>query len=216
MEDFIQLLSIYRRENRLKIIRKVFLENILSEKKLLWTCWLAVLITILISALYVNSTIIVIAILPSICGAFCYRSALYLTFSDLIENEDRKSFVKGYGLNYEGLRYLLFQKASENIGENAFINAVNCLELQDKTRSSKSIKNHWLIAALLAVLSLVIHKLIDTAPQEMLLVIGMILMLVISYSAMLLQVFVSETERNQEFKRFLLWRSVTGYSKFEE
>lgn len=213
MDDFIKLLSIYRRESRLKIIRKIFFDNIFQEKKFLWVCWLSVLVLIFISALHVNSVIIVIAIIPSILGMLCYRNAIYHTFSYLIVDEDRKNFVKEYGLNYEGLRYLLFQYSSKSIGKNALKNAINCLESQEKTITKKSIKNHWLIAALLVVLSIVVHRIVDAAPQDLLLVIGVVLMLVILYSAMLLQVFVSANERNQEFKRFLLWQSESGYTE---
>lgn len=212
MEDFIKLLSIYRQENRWAIVRKVFFNNIVSEKKLLWFWWLLVLVVVISSVFISESLIITVAIIPSIFGAISYRNGVYNESSDLIDSEEKKSLVREYGLNYEGLRYLQFEHSARNVGIDALDRAVKCLEIKEKTRVIKTFNNNWLIAGLISVLSIVMPLLIGTASQSVLLVIVVVLAIVILYSAMLLQVFVSEVDKVQEFKRFLLWLCETRKS----
>ncbi len=204
MEDYIVFLKAYRNTSRFKILSRVFSENLL-EKIFLWILWITVLVMSLVSIVYINKELIIYTMIPALLGALLYRKELYSTYSDILSDGVILIFAKEYSLNYQGLRYFLVKK---EIGDLSLFNIDNVrdyLSVKSESKSKVSLKNNWLIAGLMTLLAVVSNQLITGLSENFLWLVLFALVVLILFSVMLVQIFVSGDERDKEMSLFLSW-----------
>lgn len=204
MEGYIRLLDAYKLTGRHRIIKKVFCDSP-ENKKLLYLWWILVFLFLAVSAINLNSIYIACAIVPAIFGAFRYIGDLYRTYDALLTSSSIRSFVKEYGLDYQGLRYFIFKQELGVCSESEILSARDYLRIKKENKKVSNIKNHWFIVGLFAVLAAISSKLIDGFSNQALYISLFLILIVISYSAMLLQLYVSQEDRDAEFSLFLAW-----------
>ncbi len=205
MEGYLQLLDLYNKSGRLKILLHVFMSNIFESKKLLWASWLAVLFIMSIATYQLNSWLVVVAIIPAFIGSLLYKDAIYTTYDELLLIPQNKRLAEEYALNYQGLRYLLFKGLSFSITGSNIDSAIKYLDIKENTDSTSSVRNHWVIVGLLTVLSITIGALFSSAPEKLLVLLAFSTVVIILYTSLFLQVIVSQKDKDLEFRRFLLW-----------
>lgn len=147
MEDYIRLLDAYKLTGRHRIIKKVFCDHP-EKKKLLFFWWILVFLLLIVSAVDFNSAYIVCAIIPAILGAFRYIHDLYCTYDPLFSETYERSFVKEYGIDYQGLRYLIFKQELNVFSDSEILSARDYLRIKKENKKVSKIKNHWFIVAL--------------------------------------------------------------------
>lgn len=143
--------------------------------------------------------------IPALLGALLYRKELYSTYSDILSDGVILIFAKEYSLNYQGLRYFLVKK---EIGDLSLFNIDNVrdyLSVKSESKSKVSLKNNWLIAGLMTLLAVVSNQLITGLSENFLWLVLFALVVLILFSVMLVQIFVSGDERDKEMSLFLSW-----------
>lgn len=204
MEDYIKLLDAYNLTGRYKVLVKVFRDNP-AHKKLLYTYWILVFLFLVVSAINFNSYYIVCATLPAILGAFRYIGELYRTYDPLFTSNSVRSFVKEYRVDYQGLRYLIFKQKLREYSESEIINARDYLKIKKDNKKISKIRNHWFLVTLFGVLTAISSSVISGLSSEALYLALFLVLIVITYSSMLLQLYVSPEDRDSEFLLFLAW-----------
>ena len=201
MEDYVTFLNAYKKTNRLNIVLNVFTDDPLN-KKLLWLLWISVILLSTASVLLLNKILIMVAMFPAVVGALFYRKELYLTYAAVLSDRIYMVFAKEYALNYQGLRYFLFKKEMGSVDVDE---VRHYLDVKLKTKPNKPIRNNWLIAGLITVLAVISNQIISGLSEGVLWLILFFVVVLIIYSIMFLQVFVSDDERDREMLRFLSW-----------
>jgi hypothetical protein len=204
MEEYIRLLDAYKLTSRYKVLAKVFRDDP-ANKKLLYSYWILVFLFLLVSAIDINSYFIVCAIVPAILGAFRYVGDLYRTYDSLFTSSSVRSFVKEYGVDYQGLRYLIFKQVLGVFTEPEIFSARQYLKIKKENKKVSNFKNHWFLLGLFGVLAAVSGNIINGFSKETLYVALFLILIVISYSTMLIQLYVSPEDRDAEFSLFLAW-----------
>lgn len=204
MEGYIRLLNAYKLTGRHRIIKKVFCDDP-TNKKLLYAYWLLVFLLIAVSAFGFNSYYIACAVIPAILGAFRYIGDLYRTYDALLTSSSVRSFVKEYRLDYQGLRYLIFRQEVGVFSESEILDARDYLRIKKENKKVSNLRNHWFIVGLFGVLAAISSNLIDSFSNEALYIALFLTLIVISYSTMLLQLYVSQEDRDAEFSLFIAW-----------
>lgn len=204
MDDYIKLLDTYNLTARYKVLAKVFRDNP-GNKKLLYAYWLLVFICLAISAIDFNSYYIVCAIFPAVLGALRYVGDLYRTYDSLFTSSSVRSFVKEYGADYQGLRYLIFKQELGIYSESEIINARDYIQIKRDHNKISKVRNHWFLVVLFGILTASSSSAISELSSQALYLVIFLVLIVILYTSMLLQIYVSPEDRDSEFLLFLAW-----------
>lgn len=209
MNDWIDNFNKFKEISTLFILKRVYCENLTTEKKLLWFLSIILIPVAVVNSFYLNNYIILVAFAVL---AFCWGKTLekckQITFSKYYYDVTTKKKMSFHFKDYTYLKYLLLKEEfsrKKNISHAFIEKLIKYTDIEVSTYNKNPASNNVFLSLGLALLSgSILHAIGKLTIHNITTVIVVLLVFIVATSGPKIFTHIKYKKLN-EFKRFLQW-----------